>query len=203
MDISFLALKTLSRRTHWSHSTLGLRGYAVLGLYNLLIAGLQVLSQTTPGTLWAGGAWGREGNAACILRSRVNARDLLLFRREDRLCRGRKATCRTRQSHMLFGSPPKCTWLRFFLAANARVCVHFTKPRKCTGFFSFEERIGCAKAARPHAGHANPTCFLAARLNARGCVSFWRRMHGSGCSVEARRAVSGQKNNLRAFWQSA
>ena len=38
--------------------------------------------------------------------------------------------------------------------------------------FSFEERIGCAKAARPHARHANPTCMLAARLNARGCVSF-------------------------------
>ena len=44
--------------------------------------------------------------------------------------------------------------------------------------FSFEERIGCAKAARPHAGHADPICILAARLNARGCLSFWRQMHG-------------------------
>ena len=44
--------------------------------------------------------------------------------------------------------------------------------------FSFEERIRCAKAARPHAGHADPICILAARLHARGRVSFWRRMHG-------------------------
>ena len=39
--------------------------------------------------------------------------------------------------------------------------------------FSFQKKIGCAKAARPHAGHANPTCKLEARLNARGSVSFW------------------------------
>ena len=67
------------------------------------------------------------------------------------MCKGRKATRRTRQSHMNFGSPPKCTWLRFFLAANARVCcsvearkgcgrpekhppVHFGRAPQCTGF---------------------------------------------------------------------
>ena len=91
-----------------------------------------------------------EGNAACILRGRVNARDLLLFRREDRLCKGRKATCRTRRSHMHFGSPPKCTWPRFFLAANARVCC------------SFEARRGCGRPEK------HPPCILAERLNARG-----------------------------------
>ena len=68
--------------------------------------------------------------------------------------------------------------------------------------FFFEERIGCAKAARPHAGHANPTCILAARLNARGCVSFWRRMHGSAVPSKPG-AVAGQKSTPRAFWQSA
>ena len=33
-----------------------------------------------------------------------------------------KATCRTCQSHMRFGSPPKCTWLCFFFGGNSRVC---------------------------------------------------------------------------------
>ena len=69
--------------------------------------------------------------------------------------------------------------------------------------FSFEERIGCAKAARPHAGHANPACILAARLNARGCVSFWRRMHGSAAPSKPGGAVAGQTSNPHAFWQSA
>ena len=92
--------------------------------------------------------WG--GDAACILRGRVNARDVLLFRREDRLCKGRKATCRTRRSHMHFGSPPKCTWLCFLLAANARVCC------------SVEARRGCVRPEE------QPPCILAERLNARG-----------------------------------
>ena len=70
-------------------------------------------------------------------------------------------------------------------------------------YFSFEERIGCAKAARPHAGHTNPTCILAACLNARGCVSFWRRMHGSAAPSKPGGAVAGQKSTPRAFWQSA
>ena len=39
--------------------------------------------------------------------------------------------------------------------------------------FSFEDRIGGAKAARPHAGHADPICILEARLNARGYVSIF------------------------------
>ena len=59
--------------------------------------------------------------------------------------------------------------------------------------FSFQESIGCAKAARPHAGHADPICILAARLNARGCVSFWRRMQGSTAPSKPGRSVSGQK----------
>ena len=69
-------------------------------------------------------------------------------------------------------------------------------------YFSFEERIGCAEAARPHAGHANPTCILAARLNARGCVSFWRRMHGSAAPSKPG-AAAGQKSTPRGFRQSA
>ena len=83
-------------------------------------------------------------------RGRANARDLLLFRREDRLRKGRKATCRTRQSHMHFGSQPKCTCLRFFLVANARVCC------------SVEARRGCGRPEK------QPPCILAECLNARG-----------------------------------
>ena len=107
-------------------------------------------------TAGLGGGGGRD--AACILRGRVNARDLRLFPREDRLCQGRKATCRTRESHMHFGSPPKCTWLRFLLAANARVCC------------SVEARRGCGrpdKAPLPPPP-PSPPCILAERLNARG-----------------------------------
>ena len=43
---------------------------------------------------------------------------------------------------------------------------------------------------RPHAGHANPTCVLAARLNAHGCVSFLEGIQGS--AVRPRRDWSGQ-----------
>ena len=66
--------------------------------------------------------WGNGRECACIFRGLVNARGLLLFPKKDRLCKGRKATCRTRQSHMQIGSPPKCTWLCFFLVVNAQVC---------------------------------------------------------------------------------
>ena len=66
--------------------------------------------------------WGNGRECACIFRGLVNARGLLLFQKKDRLCKGRKATCRTRQSHMQIGSPPKCTWLCFFLVVNAQVC---------------------------------------------------------------------------------
>ena len=68
------------------------------------------------------------------------------FQKKDRLCKGHMQTC---QSHMRFGSPPKCTWLCFFFGGNSRVC--------CS---SQEGLVRADNATHPR--------ILADRLNARG-----------------------------------